>query len=439
MIPVADCYEFLQEHTMATALIQHQSENPFEIAQQQFDIAADLLGMDDGMRQILRVPQRELTVSFPVRMDDGSVRVFTGYRVQHNITRGPAKGGIRYHPSVNIDEVRALAMWMTWKCALVNIPYGGAKGGVIVDPKELSLSELEHLTRRFASEISLLIGPEKDIPAPDVGTNAQVMAWIMDTISMHRGYTVPAVVTGKPIDVFGSLGRADATGRGVSIIAREAARHLGLKFEQTTSVIQGFGNVGNASATILRQMGSRVIAVSDVSGGYYNPRGLDIPAMIDYVQRNRSLHGYHQPGMEMISNSELLELPCDILVPAALENQITTANADRIKARIVVEGANGPTTPGADEILYDRGVFVVPDILANSGGVTVSYFEWVQGLQEFFWSEEEINERLERIMVRSFSSVLDIALQHRVPLRTAAYLVAVKRVADATLTRGIYP
>lgn len=424
---------------MATATIQHQTENPFEIAQQQFDIAADLLNLDEGLRRILRVPQRELTVNFPVRMDDGSIQVFTGYRVQHNITRGPAKGGIRYHPDVNIDEVRALAMWMTWKCALVNIPYGGAKGGVVVDPKTLSLNELERLTRRFASEISLLIGPEKDIPAPDVGTNAQVMAWIMDTVSMHRGYTVPAVVTGKPIDVFGSLGRADATGRGVSIVAREAARHLGLDITQASVVVQGFGNVGGASANMLRQMGARVVAVSDVSGGYYHPHGLNIPAMLEYVQRNRTLEGYHEPGLERVTNRELLELPCDILVPAALENQITVANADRIRARIVVEGANGPTTPAADEILYDRGIFVVPDILANSGGVTVSYFEWVQGLQEFFWSEEEINERLERIMVRSFAQVLDLALKRKLQLRTAAYLVAVKRVADATTIRGIYP
>jgi glutamate dehydrogenase (NAD(P)+) len=420
-------------------MIDEKRENPFEIAQQQFDIAADILNLDHGMRQILRVPQRELTVRFPVTMEDGSVRVFTGYRVQHNITRGPAKGGIRYHPSVDIDEVRALAMWMSWKCALVNIPYGGAKGGVVVDPKELSIRELEHMTRRFASEISLLIGPEKDIPAPDVGTNAQVMAWIMDTISMHRGYTVPAVVTGKPIDVFGSLGRADATGRGVSIVAREAAKHIGLAFDQAVVVVQGFGNVGSASASLISKMGGRVVAVSDVSGGYYNPKGLDIPAMMKYSAQNKSLAGYKQVGLELVSNAELLELKCDILVPAALENQITVANAHRIKARIIVEGANGPTTPTADEILYDRGVFVIPDILANAGGVTVSYFEWVQGLQEFFWSEEEINERLERIMMRSFGSVLELALNHRVPLRTAAYMVAVKRVADATLIRGIYP
>lgn len=425
---------------MATSLVESQhKENPFEIAQQQFDIAADILDLNHGMRQILRVPQREFTVRFPVTMDDGSVRVFTGYRIHHNITRGPAKGGIRYHPAVDIDEVRALAMWMTWKCALVNIPYGGAKGGVIVDPKELTMKELEHMTRRFASEISILIGPEKDIPAPDVNTDAQVMAWIMDTISMHRGYTVPAVVTGKPIDVFGSLGRMDATGRGVSITAREAAKHLGVKFDEATVVVQGFGNVGGTSALLLSNMGAKVIAVSDVSGGYYSKRGLNIVAMLQYARENRSLVGYKEPGLEVISNAELLELKCEILVPAALENQITAANASRINAKIIVEGANGPTTPGADEILFDRGVFIVPDILANAGGVTVSYFEWVQGLQEFFWTEEEINERLERIMVRSFSNVLDLALKHKIPLRTAAYMVAVKRVADATTIRGIYP
>ena len=383
-----------------------QRENPLDNAQRQFDIAAELLDLDPGMRQILRVCQRELIVSFPVKMDDLSVRVLTGYRVHHNITRGPAKGGIRYHPSVDLDEVRALAMWMTWKCALVNIPYGGAKGGVVVDPTDLSLRELEHLTRRFASEISILIGPERDIPAPDVNTNPQVMAWIMDTISMHRGHTVPAVVTGKPIDVFGSLGRTDATGRGVSIVTREAAKHLGLRIDQLSVIVQGFGNVGSVAAEMMARMGAKVVAVSDLSGGYYNPQGLDIDAMIKYARVNRSLRGYHQPGIEHVSNAELLELPCDVLIPAALENQITKLNADRIQARIIVEGANGPTTPLADEILYNRGIFVVPDILANAGGVTVSYFEWVQGLQEFFWSEEEINERLERIIVRSFNSCL---------------------------------
>jgi glutamate dehydrogenase (NAD(P)+) len=418
-----------------------EQTNPFAIAQHQFDLAAERLNIDDGLRHILRVPQRELSVNFPVKHDDGSIHVYSGYRVQHNITRGPAKGGIRYHQSVDIDEVRALAMWMTWKCALVNIPFGGAKGGVIVDPKQLSMQELERLTRRFATEISVIIGPERDIPAPDLNTNPQIMAWIMDTISMHRGYTVPAVVTGKPIGIGGSLGRSDATGRGVSIIAREAAKYVGLRLDKSAVVIQGFGNVGSVSADMMAKMGCRVIAVSDVTGGYYNRQGLDIAAMLDYVYNSpaRSLAGYEQRGTEQITNAELLELPCDILIPAALGNQITSLNADRIKTRVLIEAANGPTTPTADQILYDAGVFVVPDILANAGGVTVSYFEWVQGLQEFFWTEEEINERLERIMMRSFAHTLDLALKERISMRLAAYLVAVKRVADATLLRGIYP
>jgi glutamate dehydrogenase (NAD(P)+) len=390
---------------------------------------------------MLRVPQRELAVNFPVKHDDGSIHIYTGYRVQHNIARGPAKGGIRYHPSVDLDEVRALAMWMTWKCALVNIPFGGAKGGVIVDPKLLSSSEVERLTRRYAAELSVIVGAERDIPAPDVNTNAQIMAWFMDTISMNKGYTVPASVTGKPLGIGGSLGRVDATGRGVSIVAREAAQHLGLPMRDAAVVVQGFGNVGSTSADKLRQMGCRVVAVSDVTGGYYHRQGLDITAMLGYVQQNpqRSLVGYHQPGLERLTNAELLELPCDILIPAALENQITASNAPHIQARLVVEGANGPTTPDADEILTDRGVFVVPDILANAGGVTVSYFEWVQGLQEFFWSEEEVNERLERILMRSFASTLELALRERITLRLAAYLVAVERVAEATTLRGIYP
>ena len=418
-----------------------EQTNPFAIAQHQFDLAAERLNIDDGLRRILRVPQRELSVNFPVKHDDGSIHVYSGYRVQHNITRGPAKGGIRYHQAVDIDEVRALAMWMTWKCALVNIPFGGAKGGVIVNPKQLSVHELERLTRRFATEISVIIGPERDIPAPDLNTNPQIMAWIMDTISMHRGYTVPAVVTGKPIGIGGSLGRIDATGRGVSIIAREAANHVGLRLDKSAVVVQGFGNVGSVSADMMAKMGCRVIAVSDVTGGYYNRQGLDIAAMLDYVRQSqtRSLSGYEQRGTEHITNAELLELPCDILIPAAVGNQITSLNADRIKTRVLIEAANGPVTPTADQILYDAGVFVVPDILANAGGVTVSYFEWVQGLQEFFWTEEEINERLERIMMRSFAHTLELALKERISMRLAAYLVAVKRVADATLLRGIYP
>jgi glutamate dehydrogenase (NAD(P)+) len=418
-----------------------EQPNPFKIAQQQFDEAAELLDLPQGVREVLRVPQRELTVNFPVKMDNGSIKVFTGYRVQHNLARGPAKGGIRYHPAVDIDEVRALAMWMTWKCALVNIPYGGAKGGVVVDPYPLSLRELEGLTRRFATEISILLGPEKDIPAPDVNTNAQVMAWIMDTISMHRGYTVPAVITGKPVQVGGSLGRTEATGRGVSLMVQALARRLGRRLEDLKVVVQGFGNVGGTAAVLLQQMGCRIVGVSDATGGFYRSSGLDVAAMRHHsdIHPRHALEGYNAPGTEQVANDELLELPCDVLIPAALENQITAANAGRIQAGVIVEGANGPTTPDADAILRERGALIVPDILANAGGVTVSYFEWVQGLQEFFWDEEDINKKLERIMLQAFDQVYALADERKLTLRTAAYLLAVRRVADATLTRGIYP
>ena len=412
-------------------------ENPFVNAQRQFDIAADLLDLDQGMRHILRVPQRELTANFPVKMDDGRIEIYTGFRIQHNITRGPAKGGIRYHPQVDIDEVRALAMWMTWKCATVNIPYGGAKGGVIVDPKKLSLSELERLTRRYTSEISLLIGPGKDVPAPDVGTTPQVMAWIMDTYSMHSGYTVPAVVTGKPINIGGSQGRNEATARGLVDILREAAKTLSFDLAGSQIVIQGFGNAGAICAGLLSELGANIIAVSDSQGGIYNQNGLPISDVLAHKARSGTVVGFR--GADRVTNEELLELPCDILIPAALENQITATNADRIKARIIGEAANGPTTPDADNILYDRGIFIIPDILANAGGVTVSYFEWVQGLQEFFWTEREVNSQLERIMVGAFQNVLRVAQERRVHMRTAAYLLAVDRVAKATLTRGIYP
>jgi glutamate dehydrogenase (NAD(P)+) len=418
-----------------------ERDNPFRIAQQQFDKAAELLDLPQDIRAILRVHQRELTVNFPVKMDDGTTRVFTGYRVQHNLGRGPVKGGIRYHPQVDIDEVRALAMWMTWKCALVNIPYGGAKGGVVVDPSKLSMGEVERLTRRFATEISLLIGPDKDIPAPDVNTNPQIMAWIMDTVSMHSGHTVNAVITGKPVQVGGSLGRGDATGRGVSLMVREWARVNSRNVDQLSVVVQGFGNVGGVAALLLHQMGCRVIALSDASGGYVRRGGLDVQAMRAYADSHprRLLEGYDAPGVERITNSELLELPCDVLVPAALENQITDLNAPRIQAKVIVEGANGPTTPSADQILEDRGITVIPDILANSGGVTVSYFEWVQGLQSFFWDEQDVNAKLERIMVNAFEQVRLMAEERNVPLRLAAYLLSVRRVADATITRGIYP
>ena len=412
-------------------------DNPYLNAQRQFDIAAEMLNLDSGLRRILRVPQRELSVNFPVKMDDGSIEVFTGFRIQHNITRGPAKGGIRYHPGVNIDEVRALAMWMTWKCATVNIPYGGAKGAVICDPKVLSMSELERLTRRYTSEISLLIGPDRDIPAPDVGTTSQVMAWIMDTYSMQSGHTVPAVVTGKPLNVGGSAGRTEAPARGLVYVLREASRHLSFNITGARVVVQGFGQAGAVSARVLDELGATVIAVSDSRGGIYNRNGLPVGDVLAHKNRTGSVVDF--PDADRVTNAELLELPCDVLIPAALESQITVANAGKIKARIIGEAANGPVTPAADEILYDRGIFVLPDILAGAGGVTVSYFEWVQGLQEFFWNEREVNAQLERVMVNAFQNVLRVAQERRVHMRTAAYLLAVDRVAQSTTTRGIYP
>ena len=422
---------------MAVAQQKRTESNPWRTAQHQFDEAADILKLDPGLRKILREVQREFTCHFPVQMDDKTVRNFTGFRIQHNINRGPAKGGLRFHPNVSLDEVKALAMWMTWKCAVVNIPYGGAKGGVIVDPYSLSANELEHLTRRFATEISILVGPDRDIPAPDVGTNAQIMAWFMDTISMHHGYSMTATVTGKPVEVGGSLGRADATGRGVMICTVAALETMGLKPFNQRVVVQGFGNVGSVSARLLEEAGCQVVAVSEDYGGIYNPLGLSVKKLIEYRAREGTLKGF--PGAELVPNEDLLKIECDILVPAALENQITSHNAAEIKAKLIVEGANGPTTPEADEILRKRGVILVPDILANAGGVTVSYFEWVQDLQSFFWSEHEINARMEAIMTRSFKEVLAIRDEQRVDLRMAAYLLAVKRVAVATADRGIYP
>jgi glutamate dehydrogenase (NAD(P)+) len=409
----------------------------FANAQRQFDIAADLLDLSPNLRRILRVPQRELIVNFPVRMDNGDIEVFSGFRVQHNINRGPAKGGIRYHPTVDLDEVRAHAMWMTWKCATVNIPYGGAKGAVVVDPKRLSLGELERLTRRYATEVSILIGPDRDIPAPDIGTDARVMAWIMDTISMHRGHTVPAVVTGKPINIGGSFGRHEAPARGLVYILREASEDLSFPISGAKIIIQGFGKAGLTSAQVLSEMGATIVGVSDSQGAIYNRRGLPVSDVLAAKQQNGSVTSFSEA--DHLTNEELLEQPCDILIPAALANQITAKNADKIRARIVGEAANGPTTPEADDILFDRGVFVIPDILANAGGVTVSYFEWVQGLQEFFWTEREVNAQLERIMVNAFENVLRVAQERRVHMRTAAYLLAVDRVARSTLTRGIYP
>jgi glutamate dehydrogenase (NAD(P)+) len=406
------------------------------MAQRQFDIAADKLGLDPNMARVLRECKRELAVHFPVLMDDHTIQMFTGYRVHHNVDRGPAKGGIRYHHGVTLDEVKALAMWMTWKCAVVGIPYGGAKGGVIVDPKKLSRIELENLTRRFTTEISILIGPDRDIPAPDVNTNSQIMAWMMDTISMHAGHSVPAVVTGKPLGIGGSEGRPEATGRGCMFTTLAALKHLGISPEDATVAVQGVGNVGYTTAKLLQKAGCKVIAVSDSNGACYNEGGIEL----DEVVREKELNGrLRQKICEFISNEELLELPATVLVPAALENQIHRGNADRVRAKVICEGANGPTTPEADEILEDKGIFVIPDILANAGGVTVSYFEWVQDLQEFFWDENDINERLQRIMARAFDNVLRVSQEKKVNMRTAAYILAIDKVASATTIRGIYP
>ena len=411
--------------------------NSYDVAVAQFDDAAERLGLSQAMRAILRKPKRELIVNFPVRMDNGDVVMFTGYRVQHNINRGPAKGGVRFSPEVSLDEVRALAMWMTWKCAVVGIPFGGAKGGVICDPKALSRGELERLTRRYATEISIIMGPDSDIPAPDMNTNPQIMAWMMDTFSMHRGYSVPAVVTGKPLAIGGSEGRLEATARGVRTIAREAMLHKGMVPEQCSVVVQGFGNVGSISARMLHDLGCKVVGLSDISGGVYNPKGINVHQALHYSNEHGTLKGL--PETESVTNAELLELECDVLVPAALENQLTHRNASRVQAKLIIEAANGPTTPEADHIFNERGIVVVPDILANAGGVTVSYFEWVQDLQRFFWSESEINNRLETIMTRAFHSVIEKADEQDTNLRMGAYLLAVARVAEATEIRGVYP
>ncbi|MCW3051827.1 MAG: Glutamate dehydrogenase/leucine dehydrogenase [Chthonomonadales bacterium] len=417
--------------------LPRESSNPYHNALEQLSIAARSLELDPGIYEILKHPQRELTVNFPVKMDRGETRVFTGYRVQHNIARGPSKGGIRYSPTTDIDEVRALAMWMTWKCAIVNIPFGGAKGGVVCDPKLLSSGELERLTRRYASEIGIVIGPSTDIPAPDMGTNPQTMAWIMDTYSMTQGRTVPAVVTGKPVAVGGSEGRNDATGRGIVFITREAIREQGRDLHGLRVAVQGFGNVGGIAARIFAENGAKVVAVSDALGGLYNPNGLDIDALRECSNRDGTLTTHS--GGDPIGTRDLLELDVDVLVPAATENQITVENAHRIQAPIIIEGANGPTTPAADRILHDRGVFLVPDVLANAGGVVVSYFEWVQDLQFFFWQEEEVNAKMEAIMVRAYKDVRTMAKRENVDMRLAAHLIGVKRVADALTLRGIYP
>ena len=425
-------------HGTATASeTSHETLNPWKIAQRQFDLAADRLHLDPGLRAVMREPRRALIVTFPVHLDDGSVKVFEGYRVQHNVGRGPAKGGIRYHQGVTLDEVKALAMWMTWKCAVVGIPYGGGKGGVVVDPSTLSQKELEALTRRFTTEIAVVIGPERDIPAPDMNTNAQVMAWMMDTYSMHAGHTVPGVVTGKPVSLGGSYGRADATGRGVVYCIEQACAHLGIRMQGATVAVQGFGNVGEATARLAAEEGAKVVAISDVRGGIHNPAGIDLAALKAHLKATGSVVDF--PGTTPLTNSEILELDVDVLVPAALENQITLENVHRIRARIVAEGANGPTTPEADEILAQRGIFLVPDILCNAGGVTVSYFEWVQGLSRDRWSARVVAEKLKEIMDDSFREVLETALAEKVDMRTAAYLLAVQRVADATDVRGLYP
>ena len=411
--------------------------NPWEMAQAQFDAAADRLKLNDDLRAILREPKRELIVHFPARMDDDSVRMFTGYRVQHNINRGPAKGGIRYDANVTLDEVKALAMWMTWKCAVVGIPFGGAKGGVICNPKAMSEAELERMTRRYATEISLLIGPHSDIPAPDVNTNSQVMAWIMDTYSMHAGYTVPAVVTGKPLSIGGSEGRVEATATGVAATVEMAAAEMKLPLAGARVAVQGFGNAGSIAARLLHEKGCRIVAVSDTQGGIYEEGGLDPVKALRHKQEHGTVVGFG--NTERVSIEGILEVPCDILIPAATENQLTGDNAQKVQARLIAEAANGPTTPEADAIFFERGVRVIPDILANAAGVTVSYFEWVQDLQSFFWTSDEIAAKLSSVMVRAYSEVAELAQNKGCDMRMAAYMLAIGRVASATKLRGLYP
>jgi glutamate dehydrogenase (NAD(P)+) len=411
--------------------------NPFRIAQIQFDMAAEYLKLDPGLRQILRTPKRVMEVSIPVKLDNNQIKVFTGFRVQHNVARGPAKGGLRYHPGVTLDEVKALAAWMTWKTATVNLPYGGAKGGIICDPKRMSKGELERMTRRYAAEIQPIIGPEVDIPAPDVYTDAQTMAWIMDTYAMTVGHASPGVVTGKPVSIGGSEGRSDATGRGCLYVIEEACKAKKISLRGATVAIQGFGNVGSAVARLFAEKKAKIVAISDSRGGVHNPRGIDPMRAIRYKERAGTVVG--MPGASRISNDELLTLKCDILIPAALENVITLHNADQIKAKIIAEAANGPTTPHADEVLSRKGVFVVPDILANAGGVTVSYFEWAQDLQGFFWQAQEVNSKLEFVMKRAFNDVYETMRKFHVYPRAAAYVLAVGRVAEAMTVRGLFP
>ena len=415
-----------------------EQASAYQVALGQLDRVAAFMHLDEGIHRSLRSCQRELIVHFPVQMDDGHIRIFTGFRVHHNMTKGPTKGGLRYHPSVTLDECRALAMWMTWKCALMNLPYGGAKGGVIVDPAALSPCELEKMTRRYATEISPFIGPERDIPAPDVGTNAQVMAWIMDTYSMHRGYSVPAIVTGKPVQIGGTHGREQATGLGVTYVTRALLKQrCGRSLDGVTVAIQGFGNVGSWTARTMYERGARVVAVSDKSGGVYNARGLDPRYLQQHLKEHGSLSDY--PGADAISNQELLALAVDVLVPAALEGQLTRQNAAQVRATVVAEAANGPTTPEADEILADKGVLVIPDIICNAGGVVVSYFEWVQSLQAFFWDEGEVRRQMERTLLDNLEVAVGTTTRHSCDLRTAAYMIAIRRIEEALLLRGFYP
>jgi len=411
-------------------------DNPFEAMMARFDFAAEQLRLDPGIYKVLREPEKQIIVAVPVQQDSGEIEVYTGYRVLHNTSRGPGKGGIRFDLNVTLDEVKALAAWMTWKCAVVNIPFGGAKGGVVCDPSGLSIGELERLTRRYTAALIETLGPDSDIPAPDVNTNERVMAWVMDTYSMHKRHAVTAVVTGKPVEMGGSLGRREATGRGCMITTREALKHLGLPLRGTKVAVQGFGNVGSVTATLLEQEGLTIVGLSDKTGAMYNPNGIYIGDALKWVHEHRYLAGY--PNADPISNDELLELDVDVLVPAAVENAITRKNAARVKARVICEGANGPTTPGADRILEEQGVFVIPDILANAGGVTVSYFEWVQDRAGYFWDEPTVNERLESVIRRSFHDVLSVADRYEVNMRTAAYMLSVERVAAVHRLRGIY-
>jgi glutamate dehydrogenase (NAD(P)+) len=422
--------------TITTAPHVDKESNPWESQRARFDLAAQKLNLDEGLWRVLRYPNRELTVYIPVQMDDGHLEVFTGFRVQHSIARGPAKGGIRYSPDVTLDEIRALASWMTWKCAVVNIPFGGAKGGVICDPHKMSMGELERMTRRYTAELIEFIGPEKDVPAPDVNTNEQVMAWMMDTYSMHMRQTVTAVVTGKPINIGGSRGRREATGRGVMIVCDEAIKKLGLSREGSRVIVQGFGNVGSNAALLMYEAGYKVIGIAEVGGGLYNKTGIDLRALSEYRQKHGTIHRF--PGAESYDPAELLTAECEILIPAATENVITTRNVDRVKCRILAEGANGPTTSAADDVLAEKKVFVIPDILANAGGVTTSYFEWVQDRQGYFWKESVVNEQLDTIMKSSFEDVVRYAETHQVNNRIAAYMLAIDRVAYTIRQRGIY-